>query len=299
MPLAPQGDRWACGAPEATRTVNPRSPRPSPPSRPRPPHPRPVVGRSIGVACRSSPCSWRPSPARPARGRAPAQAATHYLLMSRAELLARPTSGSAWSAMKSIADGSLGRANLCDIRRGPSPAHPGRGTGLRPDRAASTRPRRRAGSWPPSPPRRWAATTPSWPSAASSAAYVLAADFIDLAGASDTTFRTWLTAIRTKDIGGHRVWDSLTTTQRSSANNWGAHAGASRIAASLYLGDSSDVSQARPHRAGLPRRPDQVRLVHPQAEQHRPLVGVRDGVTPTPRSTPPAPRAASTSTAPS
>ena len=51
-------------------------------------------------------------------------------------------------------------------------------------------------------------------------------------------------AIRTKDIGGHSAWYSLTGTHKDAPNNWGAHAGASRIAASLYLGDTADVAAA-------------------------------------------------------
>src|SRR6185436_2024774 len=67
-------------------------------------------------------------------------------------------------------------------------------------------------------------------------AYVLAADFAHLTGTADATFRSWLSSVRTKIIGGHSKWDSLYHTHIRSANNWGAFAGASRIAASLYLG---------------------------------------------------------------
>jgi len=40
------------------------------------------------------------------------------------------------------------------------------------------------------------------------------------------------------------VWDSLYHTQIRSATNWGAYAGAARIATSLYLGDTADVAAA-------------------------------------------------------
>ena len=75
-------------------------------------------------------------------------------------------------------------------------------------------------------------------------AYVLAADFAGLSGTNDTAFRAWLTNIRTRDVGGHSVWRTLAGTHADSANNWGAYAGASRIAASLYLGDTHDVDIA-------------------------------------------------------
>ncbi len=74
--------------------------------------------------------------------------------------------------------------------------------------------------------------------------YVLAADFIDLDGEDDVRFRAWLGPLRTRELGGHGRWRDLTGTHEDSANNWGAFAGASRIAASLYLGDSKDVALA-------------------------------------------------------
>jgi hypothetical protein len=45
-------------------------------------------------------------------------------------------------------------------------------------------------------------------------------------------------------LGGHPRWTSIVRTHEDSTNNWGAFAGASRIAASLYLGDSADVARA-------------------------------------------------------
>jgi len=75
-------------------------------------------------------------------------------------------------------------------------------------------------------------------------AYVLAADFIGLDGDDDVRFREWLDGIRTQELGGHGRWRSLVGTHEDSPNNWGAFAGASRIAASLYLGDTADVARA-------------------------------------------------------
>ena len=75
-------------------------------------------------------------------------------------------------------------------------------------------------------------------------AYVLAADFIKLSGADDEQFRPWLDSIRTRVLGGHGRWTSLTATHEDAPQNWGSFAGASRIAASLYLGDTADVARA-------------------------------------------------------
>jgi hypothetical protein len=74
--------------------------------------------------------------------------------------------------------------------------------------------------------------------------YVLAADFADLDGPDDERFRAWLDDIRTQDLGGHGRWVSLVQTHEDAPNNWGSFTGASRIAASLYLGDTGDVQRA-------------------------------------------------------
>jgi Carbohydrate esterase 2 N-terminal len=174
----------------------------------------------------------------------PAQAAGDYLLMPRSELLALPTSGTAWSNLKSVADGSLGSADLCDKDEDHH---------LRTLAAALVYARTGNSSYGSKARAGVMAgiktLDPGCGSAVLSlgrqlAAYVLAADFANLSGSDDATFRAWLTNIRTKDVGGHSVWDTLSGTQHDSANNWGAHAGASRIAASLYLGDTSDVAIA-------------------------------------------------------
>lgn len=77
--------------------------------------------------------------------------------------------------------------------------------------------------------------------------YVIAADLIDLKSldpAADNEFRTWLTAIRTTNIGTHGRWKAISFTCENSTNNWGTFACASRIAASIYLGDTADVDRA-------------------------------------------------------
>ena len=78
-------------------------------------------------------------------------------------------------------------------------------------------------------------------------AYVISADLIhlqDYDGSADKEFRSWLTAIRTTNIGTHGRWKSLTYTCENAAANWGTFACASRIAASIYLGDTADVDRA-------------------------------------------------------
>ena len=73
--------------------------------------------------------------------------------------------------------------------------------------------------------------------------YVIAADLIDLRsynGAKDQRFRAWLSAVRTASLDGK----TLISTHEERPNNWGTHAGASRIAADMYLGDTGDLARA-------------------------------------------------------
>jgi hypothetical protein len=73
--------------------------------------------------------------------------------------------------------------------------------------------------------------------------YVIAADLIDLRSfdaAQDTKFRAWLTALRNEKLDGK----TLISTHEIRPNNWGTHAGASRIAVDMYLGDAVDLERA-------------------------------------------------------
>ena len=175
---------------------------------------------------------------------APAAAATDYILMSRSVLLARPVSGTAWANMKAVADGSLGTPNLCDQHskhhlRTLAAALVFARTG-----SASHGLKARRGVMAAIATQRVGCEGATLALGRQLMAYVLAADFAELNGTPDATFRTWLSAIRRKVVGGHGVWNSLFRTHVLSATNWGAYAGASRIAASLYLGDTTDVAAA-------------------------------------------------------
>jgi hypothetical protein len=73
------------------------------------------------------------------------------------------------------------------------------------------------------------------------AGWILAADLV---GYRDPVFVAWVREVRASEIGGHSRWRSLVETHEETASNWGALAGASRLAASLYLGDEADVDRA-------------------------------------------------------
>jgi hypothetical protein len=73
--------------------------------------------------------------------------------------------------------------------------------------------------------------------------YVIAADLIDLKSynaTNDQRFRAWLSAVRSANLDGK----TLINTHEERPNNWGTHAGASRIAADMYLGDTADLNRA-------------------------------------------------------
>jgi hypothetical protein len=78
-------------------------------------------------------------------------------------------------------------------------------------------------------------------------AYVIAADLINLPSydaVADNEFRSWLGPIRTTDVGTHSRWKNLRYTCENATANWNTFACASRIAASIYLGDTVDVQRS-------------------------------------------------------
>lgn len=73
------------------------------------------------------------------------------------------------------------------------------------------------------------------------AAYVIAADLINLPADpdKDALFRTWLRHTLTESLEGL----TLQSTHEGRPNNWGTHAGASRAAVALYLGDTAELER--------------------------------------------------------
>jgi Alginate lyase len=77
-------------------------------------------------------------------------------------------------------------------------------------------------------------------------AYVIAADLIDLPrfdSSRDGVFRRWLAQVRFEKLRP-KSRPTLAATHEVAPNNWGTMAGASRIAADVYLGDRSDLARA-------------------------------------------------------
>jgi hypothetical protein len=71
------------------------------------------------------------------------------------------------------------------------------------------------------------------------AAYVIAADLVGLPSEEDSRFRTWLRRTLTEELSGR----TLVSTHEDRPNNWGTHAGASRAAVAVYLGDQAELDR--------------------------------------------------------
>ena len=71
-------------------------------------------------------------------------------------------------------------------------------------------------------------------------AYVIAAELVKLPADQNASFRSWLDTVRRATLDGR----TLISTHEGRPNNWGTHAGASRMAVALYLGDRADLERA-------------------------------------------------------
>lgn len=72
------------------------------------------------------------------------------------------------------------------------------------------------------------------------AAYVIAADLIQLNGPAEDKFKRWLRDIQHRRFRGM----SLREAHEIRPNNWGTHAGASRLAIAMYLNDRQEIERA-------------------------------------------------------
>ena len=166
------------------------------------------------------------------------------LLASPAELAALPTSGAAWKALRSVADGSLGEADLTNQDN--KHAVKTLAVALVANRLGSEtyRAKARAAVMSAVGTERVGADNSILALGRQLGAYVLAADLIDLSGTDDARLLAWLSPIRTQDLGGHSRYRTLEGTCEDSPHNWGTFACASLVAANLYLGDSAAVQRS-------------------------------------------------------
>jgi PKD repeat protein len=69
--------------------------------------------------------------------------------------------------------------------------------------------------------------------------YVIAADLVGLPAAEDALFRDWLEECLVNTYDGK----TLVETHEERPNNWGTHAGGSRVAVAAYLGDTAELAR--------------------------------------------------------
>lgn len=156
------------------------------------------------------------------------------LWITDAELAALPTSGPAWTATKAAADALSGTADIDnqDEKQGErclAAALVGRRLG---NTAYIDKATRLLASAPES--ENGGRTLAL---GRNLAAYVIAAD---VAGYRQAAFVDWLAKVRTETLDGM----TLVSTHEQRANNWGTAAGASRIAAALFLEDEAELDRA-------------------------------------------------------
>jgi hypothetical protein len=163
------------------------------------------------------------------------------ILISTAQLRSLPTSGGAWDALKRAADAPAGNPNLADMNQDNNVQILAKALVYARTGTASYRAAVISGL------RAVMGTESGGETLALGrelAAYVIAADLIGLRAADpalDGSFRSWLRQVLDRRLGDG---NSLTETHERRPNNWGTHAGASRVAAAAYLGDSAELARA-------------------------------------------------------
>jgi Alginate lyase len=225
---AERGEVPPVPAPSASAAPSPSvapsaSPRPSTPPTP-PPTPAPTPPAQTPV---------------PSTGTPPVTAGAG-IVVSRADVLARPMSGPAWDNVKRTADAVAGRPNLADLNQetnvhilAKALVYARTGVaGYRTDVIAGLK--AAIGT---------EAGAETLALGRELAAYVIAADLVGLKSADpafDVQWRAWLRGLLDRPmVDGN----SLTQTHERRPNNWGTHAGASRAAAAAYLGDSAELAR--------------------------------------------------------
>jgi hypothetical protein len=183
--------------------------------------------------------------------------------LSTAEIQALPTSGAAWESVHDAAYGSWETPNLQDQTKGHGAevlagalvyARTGDAS-LR----AKTRDAIMAAKRTMDEPSEWDCCDSSVPERNTRTlgvgrqvyAYVFAADIIDLESydaTSNTEFSNWLRAIRTTPLPqsgrpNNSIY-TLTYAHETWVSNWSGWEGASRMAASIYVGDMADLARA-------------------------------------------------------
>ncbi len=171
--------------------------------------------------------------------------------ISSSELMSLPTSGASWNKIATVAYGGWGTANLQEpTNKNAIYTLAGALVSTRNGDAAlrgKVRDAILAAKRSLDQSTEWQSEDGALSAGRQIGAYVIAADLINLSSydaVADNEFRSWLGPIRTTDIGTHSRWKNLRHTCENSTGNWNTFACASRIAASIYLGDAADVQRS-------------------------------------------------------
>lgn len=175
------------------------------------------------------------------RARPPAAGPSAPLWLGAAELAALPTSGSGWEGVVEAAEGLEGAADLSDQDSTHDTAT--LAAALVWARTGDAEQRRRAAGAVLSA----IGTEEGGRTLAlgrNLVGYVVSAQLVDLRAwdaDGDRRFRSWLADVLHRELADGRT---LVQTHETRPNNWGAMAGAARVAADAYLGDYRDLERA-------------------------------------------------------
>ncbi len=168
------------------------------------------------------------------------QPITSGLWISTAEVQALPMSGSAWDNLKAKALGSWGTANLKDLNSNHDVLT--LAGALYYARTGDAAMRTKVANAIMSAPETENGGRTLEPSR-NIVSYVISADLINLAqydATKNNQFKTWLANVRNETLDGK----TIISTHEDRPNNWGTHAGATRVAIDRYIGDLTDLDKA-------------------------------------------------------
>ena len=159
--------------------------------------------------------------------------------LTQGEILALPRKGAAWRRLKAVADGDLGHANISDQNskhdvRTLAVALAYVRTGRESYRSKA------AGAIMSAIGTEHGGRTLAL--GRNLVAYVIAADLINLRAydsGRNALFTAWLRSVRSEQLSGF----TLIAANEIRPNNWGTHAGASRAAIDVYIGDTQDLAR--------------------------------------------------------
>lgn len=168
-----------------------------------------------------------------------------YVLIPRAELMSKPTSGAGWDFLKGQADSVWEAPDLS----APNTKNPGRvlAAALVYARTGDVAYRDKVIAAVRQLPGTETGADIVLPLARNLFGYVMAADLVGMpletVTANGQTWREFLQGVRQLEFPGHTRWLTLETTAGDTAGNWNAYALSSHLAVSIVLGDEAAIER--------------------------------------------------------